>query len=307
MLFNIHTLQWDEELLALFRIPAAMLPQVLPSAGIFGTTTLLGSEIPIAGVAGDQQAALFGQCCFETGSVKNTYGTGGFLLMNTGEKPVASAGGLLTTVGWQIGNKTTYVLEGSVFICGAAIQWLRDGLGLLANAAESEALAASVESSGGVYFVPAFVGLGTPYWNSAARGTIVGLTRGTTKAHLVRATLEAMAFQTVDVVDAMCRDAGLSVPILRVDGGATANNLLLSLQSDLLGLPILRPACIETTALGAANLAGMATGVFESLAEIEALSATDRIFTPTLPEAERAHRIAAWRRAVDCAVLFSQI
>jgi glycerol kinase len=227
--------------------------------------------------------------------------------MNTGEKPVASAGGLLTTVGWQIGNKTTYVLEGSVFICGAAIQWLRDGLGLLATAAESEALAASVENSGGVYFVPAFVGLGTPYWNSAARGTIVGLTRGTTKAHLVRATLEAMAFQTVDVVDAMCRDAGLSVPILRVDGGATANNLLLSLQSDLLGLPILRPACIETTALGAANLAGIATGVFEDLEEIQKLSKTDRIFTPALPEAERAQRIAAWRRAIDCAVLFSQI
>ncbi|MBQ8339658.1 MAG: glycerol kinase GlpK [Clostridia bacterium] len=304
MLFNIHTLTWDEELLQLFDIPAAMLPEVRPSAGSFGETTLLGASIPIAGVAGDQQAALFGQCCFAPGSVKNTYGTGGFLLMNTGSQPVASKGGLLTTVGWQIGHEVSYVLEGSVFICGAAIQWLRDGLGILPTAAESEALAASVPDTGGVYFVPAFVGLGTPYWDPRARGTIVGLSRGTTKAHLVRATLEAMAYQTVDVVDAMRQDAGLDVPLLRVDGGATANNLLLSLQSDLLGLPILRPATVETTALGAAYLAGLSVGVFESKEEIATLSRTDRIFEPTLPEGDRAARLAKWRRAVKAAIYF---
>ncbi len=304
MLYNIHTMDWDEELLALFRIPRSMLPTVLPSSGIFGETTLLGAPIPIAGVAGDQQAALFGQCCFSAGSVKNTYGTGGFLLMNTGKGAVSSQNGLLTTVGWKIGEETTYVLEGSVFVCGAAIQWLRDGLGLLASAAESEALAASVEDSGGVYFVPAFVGLGTPYWDADARGTIVGLTRGTTRAHLVRATLDAMAFQTVDVVEAMKQDTGLDVPILRVDGGATANNLLLSVQSDLLGLPILRPKCIETTALGAAYLAGLATGVYASTDEIAALAGTDRIFTPTLPDADRKARIARWHRAIDCARAF---
>ncbi len=305
MLFNIHTLQWDEELLRLFDIPAAMLPEVLPSAGYFGSTTLLGDNIPITGVAGDQQAALFGQCCFESGSIKNTYGTGGFLLMNTGGQPVSSKNGLLTTVGWQIGRETTYVLEGSVFICGAAIQWLRDGIGLLATAAESEALAASVPDSGGVYFVPAFVGLGTPYWNANARGTIVGLTRGTTRAHLTRATLEAMAFQTVDVVDAMRRDTGLAVPALRVDGGATANNLLLSLQSDLLGLDICRPTCIETTALGAANLAGLAAGLFADTKEIAALAGIDRTFTPTITAAEREKRLAAWHKAVDAAVHYS--
>lgn len=304
MLYNIHTMDWDEELLELFRIPKSMLPAVLPSSGIFGETTLLGAPIPIAGVAGDQQAALFGQCCFSAGSMKNTYGTGGFLLMNTGKEAVASQNGLLTTVGWKIGEETTYVLEGSVFVCGAAIQWLRDGLGLLASAAESESLAASVEDSGGVYFVPAFVGLGTPYWDADARGTIVGLTRGTTRAHLVRATLDAMAFQTVDVVEAMQQDTGLDVPILRVDGGATANNLLLSIQSDLLGLPILRPRCIETTALGAAYLAGLATGVYADTDEIAALAGTDRVFTPTLSDADRRARVARWRRAIDCARAF---
>lgn len=304
MLYNIHTMDWDEELAELFRIPKSMLPTVLPSSGNFGETTLLGAPIPIAGVAGDQQAALFGQCCFSAGSVKNTYGTGGFLLMNTGEDAITSKNGLLTTVGWQIGEKTTYVLEGSVFVCGAAIQWLRDGLGLLSSAAESEALAASVEDSGGVYFVPAFVGLGTPYWDADARGTVVGLTRGTTRAHLVRATLDAMAFQTVDVVEAMKQDTGLDVPILRVDGGATANNLLLSVQSDLLGLPILRPKCIETTALGAAYLAGLATGVYKSTDEIASLAGTDRIFTPTLSDADRKARIAQWHRAIDCARMF---
>ena len=304
MLFNIHTMQWDRELLELFRIPAAMLPTVLPSSGVFGYTApdLFGAPIPVAGVAGDQQAALFGQCCFSCGSVKNTYGTGGFLLMNTGERAVRSERGLLTTVGWQIGDRVTYVLEGSVFVCGAAIQWLRDGLGLLHNAAESEALAASVPDTDNVYFVPALTGLGTPYWDPYARGTIVGISRGTTRAHLVRATLEAMAWQTVDLLEAMRLDADLSIPALRVDGGASANNLLLQLQSDFSALPILRPACIETTALGAANLAGLAVGVFASLEEIQANIATERTFTPAMEEAERTRRLADWHRAVERAL-----
>ena len=304
MLFNIHTMQWDEELLQLFDIPAAMLPRVLPSSGIFGYTApeLLGASLPIAGVAGDQQAALFGQCCFELGSVKNTYGTGGFLLMNTGDRAVTSDSGLLTTVGWQIGDKVTYVLEGSVFVCGAAIQWLRDGLGLLTTAAESEAIAASVPDTGGVYFVPALTGLGTPYWDPHARGTIVGLSRGTTRAHMVRATLEAMAWQTVDLLSAMRADADVSIPALRVDGGASANNLLMQMQSDFSALPIQRPACIETTALGAATLAGLAVGVFASLEEIKANVAVERTFTPTLAETARTARLAQWHRAVDRAL-----
>ena len=301
MLFNIHTMQWDEELLRLFDIPAAMLPQVLPSSGVFGhiDPTLLGASLPIAGVAGDQQAALFGQCCFETGSVKNTYGTGGFLLMNTGERAVASKNGLLTTVGWQIGDRVTYVLEGSVFVCGAAIQWLRDGLGLLASATESESIASTVSDTGGVYFVPALTGLGTPYWDPYARGTIVGLSRGTTRAHIVRATLEAMAWQTVDLLDAMRQDAGVTIPALRVDGGASANDLLLQMQSDFSALPILRPACIETTALGAANLAGLAVGVFDSLDDICRNIAVERTFAPALDESARIHRLAQWHRAVE--------
>ena len=301
LLFNIHTMQWDAELLTLFGVPAAMLPAVLPSCGVFGETdaALLGAPIPISGVAGDQQAALFGQCCFTRGAVKNTYGTGGFLLMNTGDRIVSSDNGLLTTVGWQIGDQVTYVLEGSVFVCGAAIQWLRDGLGILSSAAESEALAASVPDTGNVYFVPALTGLGTPYWDPYARGTIVGISRGTTRAHIVRATLEAMALQTVDLLDAMRRDADIPIPALRVDGGACANNLLLQMQSDLLGLPILRPACIETTALGAANLAGLGVGVFGSLSEIAANVATERTFTPAMRENERAKRLADWHRAVE--------
>ena len=308
MLYNIHTMCWDEELLALFDIPREMLPTVLPSSGLFGSCNpaLFGAPIPIAGVAGDQQAALFGQCCFAPGSVKNTYGTGGFLLMNTGDKAVRSENGLLTTVGWQIGDQTTYVLEGSVFICGAAIQWLRDGLGLLKTAAESEAIARSVADSGGVYFVPALTGLGTPYWDPYARGTIVGLSRGTTRAHIVRATLEAMALQTVDLLAAMQRDAALPLPALRVDGGASANDLLLQLQSDLSALPILRPACIETTALGAANLAGLAVGVFKDLDAIRQQIAVERTFTPSLSEGERQHRLDGWHRAVERALRWAE-
>jgi len=308
MLYNIHTMEWDAELLSLFDIPREMLPAVRPSSGVFGESdpALLGAPIPIAGVAGDQQAALFGQCCFEAGSVKNTYGTGGFLLMNTGNRAVCSENGLLTTVGWQIGDQTTYVLEGSVFVCGAAIQWLRDGLGLLQSAAESEALAASVKDTGGVYFVPALTGLGTPYWDPYARGTIVGLSRGTTRAHLVRATLEAMALQTVDLLTAMQRDAELPIPALRVDGGASANDLLLQLQSDLSALPILRPACIETTALGAANLAGLAVGVFKDLEEICQNIAVERTFTPALAEEKRQHHLAGWHRAVERALRWAE-
>ena len=308
MLYNIREMRWDEELLALFGVPAAMLPTVLPSCGVFGYTdpTLLGAAIPIAGVAGDQQAALFGQCCFETGSVKNTYGTGGFLLMNTGERAVPSEGGLLTTVGWQIGDRVTYVLEGSVFVCGAAIQWLRDGLGLLKTASESEAVAATVKDTGGVYFVPALTGLGTPYWDPYARGTLVGLSRGTTRAHIVRATLEAMAWQTVDLLDTMKKDAALTVPALRVDGGACANDLLMQLQSDFAALTIERPVCIETTALGAANLAGLAVGVFRDLDEIRACVAVERTFTPDLPDADRDRRKAEWHRAVERALRWAQ-
>lgn len=300
MLFNIHTLSWDEELLSLFDIPSIMLPKVLPTVGVFGQTEkdIFGAPITIAGVAGDQQAALFGQCCFEAGDVKNTYGTGGFLLMNTGSTPVTSANGLLTTIGWQLNGRTTYVLEGSVFICGAAIQWLRDGLGILASAAESEAIAASVPDSGGVYFVPAFVGLGTPDWNAAARGTVCGITRGTTRAHLVRATLDAMAFQTVDVIEAMRRDTGLDVPLLRVDGGASANDLLMQIQSDLAALPISRGVCVETTASGVAMMAGLALGVYQSTAELLTLTEGARLFTPQLSEKTRAARLEKWHKAI---------
>lgn len=306
LLFNIHTLSFDEELLRLFDIPRCILPEVRPSAGDFGSTApdVFGAPIPIAGVAGDQQAALFGQCCFEVGMAKNTYGTGGFLLMNTGEVPVRSAHGLLTTVGWQLGDSVTYVLEGSVFVCGAAIGWLRDGLGILSSSAESEALARSVPDTGGVYFVPALAGLGTPYWDPYARGTIVGLTRATTRAHLVRATLEAMAHQTVDVLDAMREDAATTIPALRVDGGAAANDLLLSLQSDLSGLVIHRPVCIETTALGAAALAGLGAGVYRDLSDVAAHSRIAATFSPTIDDNARQLARATWRKAVEAARVF---
>ncbi len=303
MLYNIHTCEWDEELLRYFHIPAALLPEVRPNAGAFGHTdpALFGAPLPIAGVAGDQQAALFGQCCFSAGSVKNTYGTGGFLLMNTGDTAMTSKNGLLAGIAWQLGDRVTYALEGSVFVCGAAIQWLRDGMGLLASAAESEAVAASVPDTEGVYFVPAFVGLGTPYWDPYARGVITGLSRGTTRAHLVRATLEAMSYQTVDVLDAMQKDTGLAISSLRVDGGAVANNLLLEIQSDLAGLSIERPTCIETTAWGAAALAGLSVGFFKDLDEIAALTKIDRVFTPHMSNAEREIRLSGWHRAIRAA------
>ena len=264
MLFNIHTLQWDEELLKLFEIPACMMPKVLPSSGVFGYTAphLFGGSIPIAGVAGDQQAALFGQCCFDAGDAKNTYGTGGFLLMNIGKKPVLSEGGLLTTVGWQIGNEVSYVTEGSVFVCGAVIQWIRDGLGLLKRASDSEKMAMKVPDNGGVYLVPAFVGLGAPYWDAYARGGIQGLTRAANKNHIVRAALESMAYQTADVLEAMKRETGTPLSALRVDGGASANNFLLQFQADVLNVELLKPSCVETTAGGEASLAALAGGVY---------------------------------------------
>lgn len=301
MLFNINTLEWDDELLRLFDIPRRMLPDVKPSSCIFGETApeLFGSSIPVAGVAGDQQAALFGQCCFEDGSVKNTYGTGGFMLMNTGSRPVMSENGLLTTIAWGIGDSSvSYALEGSVFVCGAAVQWLRDGLGLISKASETETIARSVENSGGVWFIPAFVGLGAPYWDPYARGALLGLTRGTTRAHIVRAVLESMAYQTADVLELMEREAKVSMTSLKVDGGASANDLLLEIQADLLGTPIIRPACIETTALGAANLAGLSTGAFSSLSEISASWQCERRFEPRISAEERLSRLDGWRKAV---------
>ena len=300
MLFNIHTMQWDEELLRIFRIPACMLPRVLPSSGIFGYTdpALFGKSIPIAGVAGDQQAALFGQCGFASGDAKNTYGTGGFLLMNTGNRPITPKQGLLSTVGWQIGERTSYVLEGSVFVCGAVIQWLRDGLGLLKAASDSEKMALRVKDNGGVYLVPAFVGLGAPYWDPYARGSLHGLTRGTGKDHVVRAALESMAYQTADVLLAMQEETGLPLRSLCVDGGASQNGFLLQFQADLLDIPLLRPACVETTAFGAASLAGLAVGVYESLDELRAIRRIDREFCPTMSAQERTKLYDGWKDAV---------
>ncbi len=301
MLYNIHKLCWDTELLELFGIPACMLPEVLPSSGVFGYTklSLFGAEVPIAGVAGDQQAALFGQCCFDKGDVKNTYGTGGFMLMNTGETAVTSQNGLVTSIAWRIGDKTQYVLEGSVFVCGAAVQWLRDGLGIIRSSADTEKLARSVPDNGGVYFVPAFVGLGAPYWDPYARGSIVGLTRAATKAHIVRATLEAMAYQTADVLAVMEKEANAPVGSLKVDGGASANKFLLQFQADITGKQIVRPACIETTALGAACLAGLAVGVYDSLEAIRAIYHHDVQFDAQMTSEQRDTLYDGWKKAVD--------
>jgi len=302
LLLGLRSVDWDAEMLAMLDVPREILPAVLPSSGVFGETVdhgWLPRGIPIAGIAGDQQAALFGQACHAPGSAKNTYGTGGFLLLNTGETPVASRHGLLTTIAWRIGSRTTYALEGSVFIAGAAVQWLRDGLGLIRTAAESEALAGSVPDTGGVYFVPAFVGLGAPYWDMYARGTVVGLTRGTGAAHLARAALEAIAYQSRDVLDAMAADAGMAPRALRVDGGAAANDLLCQFQADITNVPVLRPAVIETTALGAACLAGLGAGVWRSLDAVAGRAAVEREFTPAMDEETRARRYAGWRRAVE--------
>lgn len=301
LLFNIHTGQWDDELLRLLDVPRAMLPDVRASSEVYGMidASHLGAEVPLAGIAGDQQAATFGQCCFEAGSAKNTYGTGCFLLMNTGAQPVASKSGLLTTIAWRIGNETTYALEGSVFIAGAAVQWLRDGLGLIEKASDIEALAMTVPDNGGAYFVPALAGLGAPYWDPQARGTIVGLTRGTTKGHLARATLEAMAYQTREVLDAMQQDAGVPLAELKVDGGATGNNLLLQFQSDILSTRVHRPVVPETTALGAAYLAGLAVGYWSDQQDLRRNWVLDREFTPKMDDATRMVLFRDWKRAVQ--------
>ena len=299
MLFNIHTLRWDEEICEILQIPKAMLPEVVETSGLIGTTTRLGGNIPISGAAGDQQAALFGQQCFAAGEAKNTYGTGCFLLMNTGSTPVQSQNGLLTTIAWGMNGEVNYALEGSVFVAGAAIQWLRDQLGLIEHASDTEALARSVENTGGVYLVPAFVGLGAPYWDPYARGTLVGLTRGTGRAHIARATLESLAYQTADVLEAMQNDAGVPLRLLRVDGGACANNFLMEFQADIIGVPIVRPQCVETTALGAAYLAGLAVGYWDSREEIRRNAAIDRQFQPNMPEEQRTPLRQDWKRAVE--------
>ena len=300
MLFNINTLDWDDELLEIFDIPRSMLPTVMPSSSLFGYTdaSILGAKIPIGGVAGDQQAALFGQCCFSEGDVKNTYGTGAFLLMNTGSKPYNDAGGLITTVGWQIGDKVTYALEGSVFTCGAAVQWLRDGLGIIDSSKESEALALEVTDSGGVVIVPAFSGLGAPWWDAYARGLIIGITRATTRAHIARATLDSIAMQSADVVELMMRATGIECKTLKVDGGASANNLLMQIQSDLLNVEIERPTCVETTARGAALLCGLTVGLYSSMDEIRSYRSVDVHFTPKMNEAQRLSERARWNKAV---------
>lgn len=301
MLFNINTLDWDEEILAELNIPRSMLPKPLPSSGLLGTTdpSLLGGEIPITGAAGDQQAALFGQTCFQPGEAKNTYGTGCFLLMNTGEKPVFSQNGLVTTIAWGLGEKVTYALEGSIFVAGAAIQWLRDEMKLIANAAESEAVAQEVADTNGCYVVPAFTGLGAPYWDQYARGAIVGLTRGCKRAHIVRATLDSLTYQTYDVLNAMRADSGIALASLKVDGGASANNYLMQTQADVIGAPVLRPTCVESTAMGAAYLAGLAVGFWRDQAEIRKIWAVDRTFEPQLDAKSRDARLHGWHRAVQ--------
>ena len=302
MLFNIHTLQWDREILGLLGIPECILPKVVPSSGEIGVTdaAVFGAEIPITGCAGDQQAALFGQKCFAKGDVKNTYGTGGFLLMNTGAEPAESSHGLLTTIAWGIGGKVTYALEGSVFIAGAAVKWLRDELGLISSAAESERLAASVESTEGVYVVPAFTGLGAPYWEPDARGVITGLTRGAGRAHIVRAVLEAIAYQTADVLTAMEEDVS-RLGSVRVDGGASSNNFLMQFQSDILGIEIIRPENVESTASGAAFLAGIACGFWKDTDELLTLGGSFEKFSPRMTDLRRSEHLAGWKKAVEAA------
>ncbi|HWB30838.1 MAG TPA: glycerol kinase GlpK [Vicinamibacterales bacterium] len=298
MLFDIRKGEWDDELLKIFGVPRSMLPEVRSSSEVYGECNLFGAPIPIAGIAGDQQAALFGQVCTKPGMVKNTYGTGCFMLMQTGTKPIASRNNLLTTVAWTIGGTTEYALEGSIFIAGAVVQWLRDELGLIASSAEVEALASRVPDNGGVYVVPAFAGLGAPHWDQYARGLIVGLTRGSNRSHIARAALEGIAYQVADVLHAMERDAKIRLKELRVDGGACANNLLMQFQADLLGVPVVRPTVSETTALGAAYLAGLAVGYWKSRAEIAEQWQTDRRFTPTMKPAARRALEDGWRKAL---------
>ncbi len=308
MLFNLHTQSWDEELLQMLDIPKAMLPQVVDTAQVIGhlKEDILGVKIPIAALAGDQHAALFGQACFEKGMVKNTYGTGCFMLMNIGEAFKLSEHGLITTLAWRLNGKPTYAFEGSVFVAGAAIQWLRDEMKLIQTAAESEQVALSVENSGGVYLVPAFTGMGAPYWDMYTRGTLVGMTRGTGRAHIVRAALESIAFQSRDLFHAMAQDGGMESPALRVDGGASANGFLMQLQSDLIGLPVVRPAVLETTALGAALLAGLAVGLYDNLEETAAGWHAEKAFTPQMPQAEQEKLLKGWQKAVDAALFWAK-
>ena len=300
MLFNINTLDWDEELLDLMDIPRSMLPTPVPSSQVYGETDpgFFGRSIPIAGAAGDQQAALFGQACFTPGQAKNTYGTGCFLLMNTGDKPVFSSSGLVTTVAWGLGSRVSYALEGSIFVAGAAIQWLRDEMRLIDSAADSEYHAGKVSDTAGCYVVPAFTGLGAPYWDQYARGAIVGLTRGVNKNHIIRATLESIAYQVADVLTAMRADSGIELASLKVDGGASANNVLMQLQADILQTTVNRPVCVETTALGAAYLAGLAVGYWSSQADVIRNWAVDRTFTPSISPAQRDEKVRGWERAV---------
>ncbi len=301
LLYNIHTGAWDDELLDLFDIPRSMLPEVRSSSEVYGQTSgaVFARRMPIAGIAGDQQAALFGQVCTQPGMVKNTYGTGCFMLMNTGDKPVASTNNLVTTIAWQVDGHVEYALEGSIFVAGAVVQWLRDGLGLIRSSGEVEALAASVPDNGGVYLVPAFTGLGAPHWDPYARGTIVGLTRGSTSAHIARAALESIAFQTADVIRAMESDSGIPLAELRVDGGATANNLLMQFQADVLGVPVVRPRISETTALGAAFLAGLAVGFWAEVGELADQWQVDRRFEPSMDADRVAQLTATWTKALS--------
>ncbi|MGE5381778.1 MAG: glycerol kinase GlpK [Methylocystaceae bacterium] len=306
MLYNIHTLEWDQELLDYFDIPRIMMPQVKASSTIYGYTDpeLFDAPIPVAGIAGDQQAALFGQTCFVPGSAKNTYGTGCFLLMNTGDQAISSPHGLLTTIAWGIGDKVEYALEGSIFIGGAAIQWLRDEMKILSTAAESESLALSIPDNGGVYLVPAFVGLGAPHWDMYTRGTVVGLTRGAGRAHLTRAALEAIAYQTYDILQVMARDAHITLDSLKVDGGAAVNNFLMQFQADMLGVCVERPRVTETTAIGAGFLAGLATGYWKDFEELRATRKVDQSFIPQMKNEPRRKLLEGWQRAMDCAHSF---
>ena len=303
MLFNINTLQWDAEILELLGIPMSMLPEAKPSSCVYGyaDASYFGGEIPIGGAAGDQQSALFGQTCFQPGEAKNTYGTGCFLLMNTGEKPVFSDNGLVTTIAWGLDGKVNYALEGSIFVAGAAIQWLRDELRLIDSSADSEYMAQKVKDSNGCYVVPAFTGLGAPYWDQYARGTIVGLTRGVNKYHIIRATLESIAYQVCDVLNAMEADSGISLSSLKVDGGASANNFLIQTQADLIGAPVKRPSCIETTAMGAAYLAGLSVGYWKNKEDVLKNWAVDRTMEPSITQEERKQRIKGWKKAVKYA------
>ena len=302
MLFNINTLQWDEDILSLMNIPASMLPEAKPSSCIYGHTAaqFFGGPVPIAGAAGDQQAALFGQACFTPGESKVTYGTGAFLLMNTGETPIFSQNGLVTTIAWGIDGKVQYALEGSIFVAGAAIQWLRDELRFIESAADSEYLARKVSDTNGCYVVPAFTGLGAPYWDAYARGAVLGLTRGVNKYHIVRATLDSIAYQTNDILAAMEADSGIPLTELKVDGGAAANGYLVQTQADLSNAPVMRPVCVETTAMGAAYLAGLAVGYWKDLDDVRANWAVDRRFEPKISENERQTRLAGWKKAVAC-------